>query len=171
MPRHTCSPTQHSGLHSGQGRGSEEWECVFISLSLRSLLEDPSYSLGLLSERCSEFKNWVHVVPPESNLLNIIEPLLSILRVSSVSPGWQRDMGTGVRSGVAEVGGWRRALTRPGLPPPAGEPRPRRAGPCGPGGKREEAFRPAAPCPREPLCRWPATDDFTGCVVETRASR
>ena len=36
-------------------------------------------------------------------------------------------------------------------------------------GKIGEAFRPAAPCPQEPRSRWPVTDDFTGCVAETRA--
>lgn len=36
-------------------------------------------------------------------------------------------------------------------------------------GEEPEAFRPSAPRRREPVCRWPATDDFTGCVVEIRA--
>lgn len=78
----------------------------FISFPLRSLLEDPSCSLCLVSERCSEFKGWVQVHPPQSNLLNIIKPLSSVLWVS-VSPGWQRDVGTIVRRGVAEVRDWK----------------------------------------------------------------
>lgn len=36
-------------------------------------------------------------------------------------------------------------------------------------GKIGDAFLPAAPCPQEHLSRWPMTDDFTGCVAETRA--
>ena len=102
----------------------------------------------------------------ESNLLNIIEPLMPLLW-ASVSP---LAHGCG-HNGESTGGGqrWDRAMTRLGSSLPRGPQGNlgRGAGPCGLEGRRAEAFRPAAPGPWEPLCRWPRTDDFTGCVVET----